>query len=103
MKKTVPLLVQTDKLEPEKIYIHPNDGFDLKLFSLSYKLRVFSNCTAEDFNKEKGHCDFFDVVLSNDQPPGKIKINEKYWEKLEKPDQVILINNSNKILVLKVK
>ncbi len=101
MKKTIPLTVQTDKFEPGKIYIHPNDGYDLRLFSLNYQLPVFSNCSAEEFNTGEGDNEIFDIILSNDQPKGKIKMNHKFWETLDKPNEVVVINNKDRLLVLK--
>jgi hypothetical protein len=99
MTKTASLSVETDMYTSNKVIIHPNDGYDLKLYSLTYQVKVFANCSSDEFENESG--DFFEgeIILSNDQTPGKVKLQAKYWDKIGKPSNVILYYNSNKLLI----
>ena len=99
MPKTVPLLIETDIRNPDKITIHPNDGYDLKLYSLTYKIKIFSNCPMENFQHSTADFSEGEIILSNDQKPGKVKIHSKYWEKLGKPHKAVLVYEDGKLLV----
>ena len=100
MKQTKPLIIETDLSNPNKIFIHPNDGYDLKLYSLSYAVKIFFCCTVEDFNAEKTEYIEGEIILSNDMKPGKVKINKKFWEKIGKPEKSTIYYENNKILLL---
>lgn len=99
MPQTVPLIIETDIRNPDKITIHPNDGYDLKLYSLTYKIKVYSNCPVSEF--QSGEAESFDgeILLSNDQKPGKVKIHSKFWDKLGKPQKAVLVYEDGKLLV----
>ena len=101
MKYTHQLHVIEDPRIPEKtIKIHPNDGYDLGLMTYEYKLRIFANCTAEDFNKES--CNFIsgEVHQLNECRVGTISISPKYSKSLGNPDEVKLIAHEDKLLIL---
>lgn len=99
MKQTAPLTVETGFTDPNKISIHPNDGYDLKLYSITYAVNIYSNCSLEDFQNSEGENIEGEIFLSNDMTPGKVKLQKKFWEKIGKPHQVVLHYDSNKIFI----
>jgi hypothetical protein len=101
MKQTSTLEVITDMFNPEKIVVHPNDGYDLKLYNLTYSIKIYSNCSVEDFSNGCENCSIIDghIFLSNDMTPGKVKFNKKQWEKIGKPNKVVLYYEDGKLLI----
>lgn len=65
------------QLPPNRLNIHPNEGFDLGLMTTHYCLEMEQVGPVE-------------VYLLNECPKETLQINYKVWEKLGKPGKVIM-------------
>ena len=104
MKFTSALQVlQGDEPTGDTLRIHPNDGFEIGLMAYTYEMKIFNNCSAEDFNNDKG--EFFMGVIeqANECPVGTLMVNYRMFKKLNQPESVKLVAMNNKILLLNIK
>ncbi len=102
MRSTNSLRVSTDfSQSADKILIHPNDGYDLRLMQNNYSIRIFSNLTVEEFNSGKGRPLTGQILLENKCESGTIRLNHNYWLEMGKPFEVKLLFDKDKILVCK--
>lgn len=102
MKFTESLKVYEDPALPvEAIQIHPNDGFDLGLVSYSYKMKVFANCSADEFNKETAAFIEGEVRQENKCRVGTVIMNPSYSSRLGNPETIRMVSTGEKILILR--
>ena len=103
MKRTQPLKVMIDASFPMgKAVIHPNDGFDLGLMNTSHPVKVFLNLSLDDFRESKGDLIQGQIMLENTCRKGCAEISKKCWEKMQCPDNILIVYDSNKLLLLSV-
>ena len=103
MKHTKALkVVQGDEPFGDTLRIHPNDGFDLGLMTYTYDMKIFNNCTAEDFNAESAQFIHGKVEQANECPLGTLQVNYKMNKKLNLPETVKLVAMNDKLLLLHV-
>jgi len=101
MKRTEALNIMVDSSFPlGKIVIHPNDGFDLGLMQTHYTARVFMNIRLSDFKEECGDPVQGQIFLENTCRRGYAELSQKCWERMKKPNSVLLVYDSNKVLLL---
>lgn len=104
MKRTQPLKVKVDSSFPMgKVVIHPNAGFDLGLMQTHYPAKVYMNIPLADFQQEA--CDPIQgqIYLENACRKGYTELSQKCWESMGKPDKVLLVYDTNKMLLLSLK
>jgi len=82
MKITTALNVISDFKIKDKLHIHPNDGFDIDLINVSYKVKIVSILSNEQENFEG------EIVLDNKCKHGNILMGVPLWQRLNKPPQV---------------
>ncbi len=91
-KQTAELSVLGDYSFDEKtINIHPNDGYDLGLMTLSHVVRIFAGCTPEQFVDGSGANVFGTLYLKNECRMGTVEMSLKTAEKLGKARKVRLV------------
>jgi hypothetical protein len=78
MKQTRALRILCSSRLPEgRLNIHPNDGADMGLMTLSHSAKTADGATIE-------------LHLLNDCPMESVEIASKLWERLGKPARVVL-------------
>jgi 23S rRNA-/tRNA-specific pseudouridylate synthase len=101
MKHTAPLKVKRiEEIEEQNLVIHPNDGYDLGLMSRYYDIQLHSNITAEEFNQTPAAEVNAKIELANECHLGTVEMSLSFWEHLGEPEEVFLIYDNNKLLVL---
>ena len=91
-KQTAELSVLGDFSFDEKtINVHPNDGYDIGLMTLSHVVRIFAGCTSQDFSDGTGAHVFGTLYLKNECRVGTVEMSLKTAEKLGKARKVRLI------------
>ena len=87
MKSTGVLSVSTNFKLKDRIAIHPNDAFDIGLFTNSYnkmiKLMYNDGTPAPD----SFQCE---IYLVNECKNGMVEIGNNFWQRLGKPDRIKL-------------
>ena len=101
MKYTSALeVIQGDEPQGDTLRIHPNDGFDIGLMTYMYELKIFNNCSAEEFNSEEGSFFLGRVEQANECQLGTMEVNYKFFKKLGSPERIKIIASDNKLLLL---
>ncbi len=101
MKHTKALkVVQGDEPSGNTLRIHPNDGFDLGLMTYTYQMKIFNNCSAEDFNHGSAGYIEGTVEQANECPLGTVQVNYRMNNKLSLPQSVKLVAMKDKLLLL---
>lgn len=91
-KQTAELSVLGDFSFDEKtINIHPNDGYDLGLLTLSHVVRIFPCCSPEEFADGSGPHVFGTLYLKSECRMGTVEMSRKTAEKLGKGRKVRLV------------
>ena len=100
MKETAPLNIITGFNMKDRLIIHPNDGFDLDLYNVTYNFTVYINIEIEDFIKKNSIPDFsLNLNLANECKPGTIEMDNSFWLKIGKPDKIKLVIDDKKLLL----
>jgi hypothetical protein len=94
------LKVMSDFTQKEStVIIHPNDGFDLGLMTVSYDVDIYYNISEEDLAAGKGTPLSGKIELKNECTNGTAILSMKSVEKMGKPKNVFLCYDSGKLLI----
>ena len=101
MKRSELLKVIPDTgFAPGKLVMHPNEGYDLGLMRQSHDIEVCINQPLEAFSK--GSCPHISgsLFLENECRHGVVEMSKKQWTEMGRPDQVLVVHNDGRILLL---
>ena len=70
--------------------IHPNDGYDLGLMTTSAVVRIFVDCTFEEFKSGQGSHVFGNLNLRNETKAGACEMSLRTAQKMGRPKKVRL-------------
>lgn len=85
-----------------KVVVHPNEGFDLGLMNTCYPVKVYLNIPLADFQQEKTEAMQGQIFLENTCRKAYAELSQKTWNKMGSPENVILIYENGKLLILSV-
>jgi hypothetical protein len=95
MNSTSPLNVISDFKLKDQMIIHPNDGADLDLMNISYKVKIISLLSD---NQEKFDGEIF---LDNKCKHGNMVLGTTFWQKIGRPHNIkVSISDDKKIIYL---
>jgi hypothetical protein len=91
MKSTEELSVLADySIDEKTINIHPNDGYDLGLMMTEAVVRIFVDCTMEEFESGEVKHTYGTLNLKNDTRPGTVEMSLKTAQRIDRPKRVRL-------------
>ncbi|QEN06757.1 hypothetical protein EXM22_01645 [Oceanispirochaeta crateris] len=100
MEHTSPLTVQVEEKRVDlNIAIHPNEGSDLKLFTLEHHFTFYAGSSLDNFKSGSGQLGKGTLSLLNDCPPGVLQVSEAMASKLAWSEKVMLILEDDKIFL----
>ena len=82
-----------------KVVIHPNDGFDLDLFKLSYPILIYHGMSVEEFKEGNGENIPGELILSNDCKVGRVELSKKLCGMMNYPDKAVLVYSEGRLLL----
>jgi len=100
LKNTGELNVLADfTMSEDTLVIHPNDGFDLGMMTVSYPVYIYRGATFQDFTEEKGDKISGKIHLKNECRMSTLELSKKSYEKLGQPKKVQLFYEEPNLLI----
>lgn len=101
VKRTAALSVAPSQhLPADRLAIHPNDGFDLGLFTKSHDIAwSMGICTKEFIDGDSGSTVAARLELLNECPAETVQMNYRQWEKIGSPEKAICLLDGQRFYV----
>jgi hypothetical protein len=100
MNNTAPLNVLGDfSMTEDTLVVHPNDGFDLGLMTVSHPVYIYRGISLDDFKAGNGERVSGKIHLKNECRLGTVEMSLKSWEKIGKPKKVQLYYENPNLLI----
>lgn len=93
VERTAPLTVAASLHLPlDTLAIHPNDGFDLGLYTKTHEVAWSTGISTREFIEgNSGTAVTAKLELLNECPAETVQMNYRQWEKIGSPDKVICL------------